>query len=100
MKKAATQEEKISEKQLAKLQSFQTEMQKAQSEIGGIELQIQMLKEKKASVIQSVVEGQGKMQAVLSDIEEEFGKGSIDINTGSFIPYPQEQEAPEDAPQP
>jgi len=77
---------KLSEKQLSKLQTIQSELQKAQSEIGGIEIQIAMMKDRKLSMLRSVADGQDKMQSILDDIKEEFGSGSIDINTGDFVP--------------
>lgn len=86
-KKESTQ--KLSEKQLQKLNAIQSEMQKIQSEIGGVEIQIEMFKERKSQLIRAVGENQSKLQELLKDIEEEFGKGSIDINTGEFVPAEQ-----------
>lgn len=82
---------KLSEKQMQKLQSFQSEMQKLQSEIGSFEIQIEVLKSKKAKSIQSVYENQQKLEMLMKDVEEEFGSGSIDINTGEFTPSPNAQ---------
>lgn len=79
----------ISEKELSKIRSLNEESQKLQMELGATELQIEMMKQKKQMIFQAVSESRAKVQSILKEIEEEFGKGSIDINTGEFVPAEQ-----------
>jgi len=71
--------EKISEEQLQKLQEFVSVVNKAQNELGGIEMQ-------KHSLLHQIAAVQEDFGQFQKDLEEEYGKVSISIEDGSLKP--------------
>ena len=76
---------KISEEQLQKLQEFISVVNKAQNELGGIEMQKHSLLHQ----IAAVQEDFGKFQ---KELEDEYGKVSISIEDGSLKPLEEETD--------
>jgi len=70
---------KISEEQLQKLQEFVSVVNKAQNELGGIEMQ-------KHSLLHQIAAVQEDFGQFQKDLEEEYGKVSISIEDGSLKP--------------
>lgn len=68
--------EKITEEQLTKLQELVGTINNAQAQLGGIEMQ-------KHQLLHQVSEVQGKMQEFQAELENEYGKVSINIQDGT-----------------
>lgn len=77
--------EKISEEQLQKLQEFVGVINKAQNELGGIEMQ-------KHSLLHQIAAVQEDFSKFQKKLEEEYGKVSISIEDGSLKPIEEETD--------
>ena len=77
--------EKISEEQLQKLQEFVGVINKAQNELGGIEMQ-------KHSLLHQIAAVQEDFSKFQKELEEEYGKVSISIEDGSLKPIEEETD--------
>ena len=70
-------EGKITEKQLEKLRGYVTAINQGQSQLGGIEIQ-------KHQLLHQVAHVQSELQGFQKDLEDEYGKISINIQDGSY----------------
>ena len=70
-------EGKITEKQLDKLRSFVTTINQGQTQLGGIEVQ-------KHQLLHQIAQVQSELQGFQKDLEDEYGKISINIQDGSY----------------
>ena len=70
-------EGKITEKQLEKLRGFVTAINQGQAQLGGIEIQ-------KHQLLHQVAQVQSELQGFQKDLEDEYGKISINIQDGSY----------------
>ena len=70
-------EGKITEKQLEKLRGYVTAINQGQSQLGGIEIQ-------KHQLLHQVAQVQSELQGFQKDLEDEYGKISINIQDGSY----------------
>jgi len=77
--------EKISEEQLQKLQEFVGVINKAQNELGGIEMQ-------KHSLLHQIAAVREDFSKFQKELEEEYGKVSISIEDGSLKPIEEEAD--------
>jgi truncated hemoglobin YjbI len=77
--------EKISEEQLQKLQEFVGVINKAQNELGGIEMQ-------KHSLLHQIAAVQEDFSKFQKELEDEYGKVSISIENGSLKPIEEETD--------
>jgi len=77
--------EKISEEQLQKLQEFVGVINKAQNELGGIEMQ-------KHSLLHQIAAVQEDFSKFQKELEDEYGKVSISIEDGSLKPLEEETD--------
>jgi truncated hemoglobin YjbI len=77
--------EKISEEQLQKLQEFVGVINKAQNELGGIEMQ-------KHSLLHQIAAVQEDFSKFQKELEDEYGKVSISIEDGSLKPIEEETD--------
>ena len=76
---------KITEKQLEKLNGFVSVINKAQAQIGAIESQ-------KHELLHQLAQVQGELRGFQKDLEDEYGKISINIQDGSYEIMPEETE--------
>jgi truncated hemoglobin YjbI len=76
---------KISEEQLQKLQEFVGVINKAQNELGGIEMQ-------KHSLLHQIAAVQEDFSKFQKELEDEYGKVSISIEDGSLKPIEEETD--------
>ena len=70
-------EGKITEKQLEKLRGYVTAINQGQAQLGGIEVQ-------KHSLLHQIAQVQSELQGFQKDLEDEYGKISINIQDGSY----------------
>lgn len=81
---------KLSKKELEQIEEIQTRMQAVRAEFGQLALAEIDLKNRRVNVENYLVETQDKEAKLVKDLEEKYGKGSIDIQNGEFIPSEQE----------
>jgi hypothetical protein len=74
---------KLSTKELKKLKDQLTEISKLKAAIGELEISYQVQKQ---SLLAQATAAQTKFNDLGKDIEEEYGKCTIDINTGELTP--------------
>jgi hypothetical protein len=79
----------ITEKQLEKLRGFVTAINQGQAQIGGLEVQ-------KHGLLHQVSQIQAELQGFQKDLEDEYGKISINIQDGSYEPISEEETTFED----
>jgi ribosomal protein S15P/S13E len=70
-------EGKITEKQLEKLRGYVTAINQGQTQLGSIEVQ-------KHSLLHQIAQVQSELQGFQKDLEDEYGKISINIQDGSY----------------
>ena len=70
-------EGKITEKQLEKLRGYVTAINQGQAQLGGIEVQ-------KHGLLHQIAQVQSELQGFQKDLEDEYGKISINIQDGSY----------------
>jgi hypothetical protein len=80
---------KITEEQLKNLQEKINVINQGQMQIGGLEMQKTAMKSQLAAVQQEL----NKMQ---TELEEEYGKVSINIQDGTYVDIPEEEKVSED----
>lgn len=83
-------EMKIKEEQLKSLQEKVGAIQNLQAQIGGIEMQKHM-------ALHQVAAAQEDLQKLQAELEEEYGKISINIQDGTYEEIVEEVEAVEEA---
>jgi len=74
---------KLSTKELKKLKDQLTEISKLKAALGELEISYQVQKQ---SLLAQATAAQSKFNDLGKDIEEEYGKCTIDINTGELTP--------------
>jgi hypothetical protein len=77
---------KITEEQLKSLQEKVGNIQNLQAQIGGIEMQKHM-------VLHQVAAAQEDLQKLQVELEDKYGKVSINIQDGSYEEIPEEEQA-------
>ena len=70
-------EGKITEKQLEKLRGYVTAINQGQTQLGSIEVQ-------KHGLLHQIAQVQSELQGFQKDLEDEYGKISINIQDGSY----------------
>lgn len=87
----------IKEELLNKIKGAQSEFSKIQMELGSIEVAVKQAQLRKDALFSQLQENDKSLREALEQIESEYGKGSIDINTGEFIKQEEEESdlAPE-----
>jgi hypothetical protein len=74
---------KLSAKELKKLKDQLTEISKLKAALGELEISYQVQKQ---SLLAQATAAQTKFNDLGKDIEDEYGKCTIDINTGELTP--------------
>lgn len=82
---------KLTDKELKKLKDQLTEISKLKVSLGELELNYQVQKQ---SVLAQATAAQAKFNELGKEIEDEYGKCTVDINTGELT---FEEEAAEEA---
>ena len=77
---------KLSEKELSSLKEFQEKNSKIVADLGNIELNIDMLKKQKESVLKEFEKLQDDQNSIGKELQEKYGAGNIDLEKGEFTP--------------
>ena len=77
---------KITEEQLQKLQGFVSALNQAQMQLGQLEVE-------KHNLLHQTGEIQGQLQTFQKELEEEYGKVSVNIQDGTYVAIPEEDES-------
>lgn len=77
---------KIKDEQLTKLQELVNNLNQIQSQIGSVELQ-------KHGLLHQSAELQGGLQEFQKELEEEYGKVSINVQDGTYEEITEEDES-------
>tara|TARA_R100001079_G_scaffold38209_1_gene19273 strand:+ start:384 stop:647 length:264 start_codon:yes stop_codon:yes gene_type:complete len=83
-----SKENKITEEQLKKLQELVGKLNNASSQLGNIEMQ-------KHQLLHASQTYQADLNGLQNDLEKEYGKVSINIQDGTYVAIPEEEETPE-----
>ena len=84
--------QKLSKEELGKIEEIQKRVQAVKAELGNVGLAEIDLKTRKANIEQYLTETQEQESAVVKELEEKYGKGSIDLQNGEFIPTEEVKE--------
>ena len=77
---------KLTEEQLQKLQGFVQTLNQAQMQLGQLEVE-------KHGLLHQTAETQSQLQALQTELEDEYGKVSVNIQDGTYVAIPEEDEA-------
>jgi len=77
---------KITEEQLQKLQGFVQTLNQAQMQLGQLEVE-------KHALLHQTAEIQAQLQAFQKELEEEYGKVSVSIQDGTYVAIPEKDES-------
>jgi phosphopantetheine adenylyltransferase len=77
---------KLKKDELQKIEDIQVRMQAVRAELGSLALAEIDLKNRKASVESYLTETQELEANLVSQLQDKYGRGSIDINKKVFIP--------------
>lgn len=85
---------KLTQEELQQIQDIQTRSQAVLSELGQIELLKLKLKARRQNAENFLAELEKEEKTLAEFLESTYGKGSINLERGEFIPF-EEQEASE-----
>lgn len=77
---------KITDEQLQKLQGFVQTLNQAQMQLGQLEVE-------KHGLLHQTAEVQSQLQGFQKELEEEYGKVSVNIQDGTYVAIPEEDES-------
>tara|TARA_X000001388_G_scaffold59943_1_gene45298 strand:+ start:458 stop:718 length:261 start_codon:yes stop_codon:yes gene_type:complete len=77
---------KITEEQLKQLQGFVQTLNQAQMRLGQLETE-------KHGLLHKTAEIQSELQTFQKELEEEYGKVSVNIQDGTYVAIPDEDES-------
>jgi len=86
------EKQKLSEKELKKVQENYSAIEKIKNSLRDLEMQYSF---QKSALLSEYSVIQNKMNEIVKEIEEEHGKSTLDINTGELTPVEEEQTEPE-----
>jgi len=102
----ASDEIKFSEEELKELGELQTSYQEKQAQLGQIAVQKILLNQQVESIDNRQVELEGEYEAVqqserdlVQKLNEKYGPGQLDPQSGVFTPIPQEETPAEESPE-
>ena len=102
----ASNEIKFSEEELKELGELQTSYQEKQAQLGQISVQKILLGQQVESIDNRQVELEGEYEAVqqserdlVKKLNEKYGPGQLDPQSGVFTPIPQEETPAEESPE-
>jgi hypothetical protein len=76
--------QKLISEELEKLQKFQTQNNQITNSLGQIEIQKQVLESQKIDILQQLSKLQEESSELSKELQEKYGNGSVDIETGEF----------------
>ena len=83
---------KLTQEELQQVTDIQNKYQAVSQELGSIELQRIVLKARKQAAEDFLLQLQQEEKQVADSIQEKYGKGTLNINTGDFTPIEEEVE--------
>ncbi len=103
---AESNEIKFTEEELKSLQEVQTGYQEMQVKMGGLKMQqiahdrnAERLDELEETLMTELQELNDNEQKVAGELNEKYGPGSLNPETGVFTPQPQPEEPAEEVPE-
>jgi phage shock protein A len=81
---------KIKEKQLEQVNALREAQTKLRLELGDLHLAMRNIKARQEALEAEADEAEEKAGQLLNEIREEYGNGSVDVETGEFTPSPEE----------
>jgi hypothetical protein len=82
---------KLTQEQLEQIAEIQNKYQALSQELGNIELQKIALKTRRQAAEEFLTELQTQEKQIATAIEQEYGKGNINLKTGEFTPVQEEE---------
>ena len=86
---------KLTQEELDQIQTIQKKSQAIIVEFGQIELAKLALEERTQNAKSFLVELREQEKALATELEVAYGKGSIDLEKGEFLPYQEEAQVEE-----
>lgn len=77
---------KLQQEEIAQLKAIQESTKKIVNEFGQISISEETLKKRKASALGYFEQLKVAEQDLAKKLEDKYGKGSVDIDSGEFIP--------------
>lgn len=84
--------QKLTQEELQQIEGIQKRMQAVKTELGQLGLAEIDLKNRRTNVENYLSETQEIEGQLVKDLEDKYGKGSIDLQNGEFIPSEQNNE--------
>jgi D-alanine-D-alanine ligase-like ATP-grasp enzyme len=84
--------QKLSQEELQRIEEIQNRMQAVKTELGQLALAEIDLKNRRVNVENYLTQTQELETSLVKELEEKYGKGSIDLQNGEFIPFKQKQK--------
>ena len=84
--------QKLSQEELQRIEEIQNRMQAVKTELGQLALAEIDLKNRRVNVENYLTQTQELETSLVKELEEKYGKGSIDLQNGEFIPAQTETE--------
>ncbi len=81
---------KIKEEQLEQVNALQDARTKLRLELGDLRLAMRNIKARRKALEAEADEAEEKAGQLLNEIREEYGNGSVNVETGEFTPSPEE----------
>jgi|TARA_R110002153_G_scaffold246237_1_gene401879 hypothetical protein len=80
---------KLDQNELKQITDIQTRMDAVKTELGSLALAEIDLSNRRTKVEEYLVDTQSLETKLVADLENKYGKGTIDLNTNEFIPSPE-----------
>jgi len=84
--------QKLSQEELQQIEDIQKRMQAVKTELGQLGLAELDLKNRRTNVENYLADTQDIEAKLVKDLEDKYGKGSIDLQNGEFIPLEEKSE--------
>jgi phage shock protein A len=81
---------KIKEEQLEQVNALREAQTKLRLELGDLHLAMRNIKARQEALEAEADEAEEKAGQLLNEIREEYGNGSVNVETGEFTPSPEE----------
>lgn len=78
--------QKLSQEELQQLKEFQTKSNKITFTLGQIDIQRALLEGQRGEILEQLASLQEKSNALAKQLQEKYGDGDIDLETGEFKP--------------
>ena len=76
---------KLSEKELTILKEYQKQQNAITFDLGQVDIQKAFLEGKRSSILDGLADLQEKSNKTAKELQEKYGEGNIDLETGEFI---------------